>query len=141
MAPIMCFHHMATKTWPCHPASMIWRFYLARDFQNSIVAAVGDVDLTLGTDEDAMRLVELYLIGRAANTRGALCSTTGHAHDLAGFGNITPDNVILGVGNEHAVAVDAEMLWAVERRQAGVAAVASRALLARAGQGMNAPIG
>ena len=46
--------------------------------------------------------------------------------------------MILGVGYQHAaVAVDAQVLGAVERRPAGVAAVAAGARLARAGDGAN----
>src|SRR5260370_11873880 len=112
------------------------------DLEYAVVAAVGDEDRAGGVDRDAVRLGQFRLLGRAVQSRTSLLAGARDEFDLAVLRQVFADQMILGVGDEHvAVAIDAQVLGAVERRVLGRAAVAGRALFAGAGDGPNLAAG
>src|SRR6476659_1798335 len=82
---------------------------------------------------DAVRLVELDLERRAAETGRATLAAAGDASDFAIGGRVFANDVIFGVADEHAVVViDAQEFGTVELGLASLAVVAASALFAGA---------
>src|SRR5262245_47594439 len=92
-------------------------------------------------DGHAVGLVELRLLGRPAQAGGAFAAAAGDADDRSAAGEVAPDQVVVGVrDNDAAVAVDAEMLRAVEGGLARIAAVAAVPRLTGADDGADLPL-
>jgi len=109
---------------------------LLRNLQHAIVAAVADIKRAVELHVNAVRLVQLGLVGRATQTGRAFVPVACDADDLALLHKTLPDHVILGVGDDHvALKIEAKMLRTVQGSQARVAAIAARAALAGADDG------
>src|SRR5262249_34570578 len=114
---------------------------LPLDLQHAVVATVADIQRPVLADGDAVRLAQLGLLRRLPEARSALLAGPRHADDLAVLRSVAADQVVLGVGDDHAaVGIDAQVLRPVERRPDRVAAVAGRAGHARAGHRANLPL-
>src|SRR5262249_29145280 len=110
--------------------------------KHPVVVAVHDVERAARVHPDAVGLVESGLESGAAAAGEALLAGAGDANDLAFLGQVLADHVIGRVGDDDVVvAVHAQVLGAVERGLAGIAAVAGEAGLAGAGDRANLALG
>src|SRR5262245_8966757 len=66
----------------------------ALELQNSVVAAIGDVQVAADVNVDAVRLIQLHFQRRATDAAGSLLAGAGQADDLSVGLRIFADHVV-----------------------------------------------
>src|SRR5262245_26665769 len=106
---------------------------LLRNPQDAVIAAVRNEDVAARVGANAMRLAQFDLIRGTAKPARAFLARAGQPHDLPSRGDILANDVVLGVCDQHVpLAIDVEVLGAIQLRLDGITAIAAETFLARA---------
>src|SRR4051812_14346798 len=76
--------------------------FLADNLEDPVIGAVGDVEVPRPVDVHPVRLIQLHLLWRAADSRGPLLARAGDPLDLPRRRDVPADDVVLGVGDQDA---------------------------------------